>query len=226
MKKILAAVALLLGVTTICLAQKPDIFETREACESHYKTGNYSFYVARNIAGWKKNAVNGRDSILARLESDAVVEMITIHGKGFTILPQGTQLRWVKTEMKAYAMDTCGNTIFSCYPLIGTEEKKPVASEPIAPMTTILSPISTGNITPSAVAIATSTSNDSSSSFLSKNWWWIGAAAVGGGIIYYETNKGNTTPVTPIIRLSSGGTGTPSRTRQRTIIFQAVFSIP
>ncbi len=112
-------------LTTTCLMsqQGPNMFNTREETVSAFTNKTFSYYEPRYFDSYKVKPVNGKGRILAPLQQDAVVNMMTANGNKWVVLIKGVMLRWENNT--PYAMDTCGNKIFSTfYPKEETEKVK------------------------------------------------------------------------------------------------------
>jgi hypothetical protein len=127
-------------------SSKPNVFRTSDACVAGYLSGNFTFYEPTHFGLKSKNPVNGKDRILAPLESDACLRVLTVSGVAWAPEPKGTQLRWWANKdgslKEPYAMEVCGNMVYDVvYPsLVKTtpdpasraRDAAPIALEPPA----------------------------------------------------------------------------------------------
>ncbi len=118
-------------LTTTCLIaqQGPNMFEPKEAVITAFINQTFSYYEPKYFDSYKINPVNGKEKIVSPLQQDTVADMITANGRRWVVLKKGTLLRWENNV--PYAMDTCGNKIFSVfYPKETIEEiKNPSSSK-------------------------------------------------------------------------------------------------
>ena len=93
----------------------PDMFSDKETCLVALGAGNFSYYEPKFNGLKGKNPVDGKTKVVAPLESDACVKMLTVSGKRWVPQKKGTEFRFKSSEghlaSVPYARDSCGNPV-------------------------------------------------------------------------------------------------------------------
>ncbi len=122
-----SVIIFLMSIGTYLMAQQgPNMFKNHEECLSSFESNKFSYYQAMFFNNYNKNSVNGISRVVSPLTSDAIVDMTTVNGRRWVILPKGEMVRWNYSNgllRDAYAMDICGNQIFSLSYLIPPTEE-------------------------------------------------------------------------------------------------------
>lgn len=164
---LIALVAAVLLVSAPVRAEEPKFFATQAACESALVSGGFVPYEPKFFGLNKKNPTNGTTKVVAKLEADACLHMLTTvktNGSNMQWVVQltGTSLRWddVNTDgnlEQPYARDDCGNPIdgisYGPPPVIPTKPVAPTAATTTAPAAGPVSQVATQTVSQPAPQI-------------------------------------------------------------------------
>lgn len=110
-----ALVTLAFGVTPVeAQLTRPTMFPSRGTCVMAMESGNFNFYEPRYFGNRRWNPSNGMTKVVAPLEADVCLHMVTTSGWQWIIQRAGTLLRWninAEGSRVPYARDDCGNAI-------------------------------------------------------------------------------------------------------------------
>ncbi len=94
-----------------------DMFDSEEECVKTLLSDDFSFYEPKYFGLKNKNPVNGTTKVVAPLEQDACVYMLTVSGKKWVPQSDGTEFRFEKDangnlKTVPYARNDCGNPVY------------------------------------------------------------------------------------------------------------------
>ncbi|MDP3958301.1 MAG: hypothetical protein Q8Q36_02460 [bacterium] len=121
----------------------PKMFATKEACyEALRVTRNFSYYEPRFFSWKNKNPVDGTSKIVAPIEADRCVRMLTTSGIQWVVQREGTLFRWhavngAISSPVPYARDDCGNPVDDIDP---KGSMRPTADAPKVSVTLVANP--------------------------------------------------------------------------------------
>ena len=114
MRKMLVALVVVLAAlvaTSVFGQAKPSTFVSKDEAIAAYRSGNFTPYQPKFFGLSGTNPVNGTTKVVAGLEEDAVVHLLTTAGWRWTVQLEGTEYRWDVPAGSAvvYARNDCGN---------------------------------------------------------------------------------------------------------------------